>query len=96
MSLARKLILHSPLSDETLLKGFVEQCLLDQVSLLAIFGPGADRLEDEIAQLVVGDGSDPERFLCTTSHPDENLDEVFNMMNHWKIEQGGTIEQVYL
>lgn len=96
MSLAQKLVLHSPLSDESLLESFVERCLADGVSLLAIFGPGSDVLEEKVDWLVVGDGSQPNRFLCTTSHPDESLDEVLAMANAWEADQGGPVDQVRL
>lgn len=96
MSFARKLVLHSPVSDESLLEGFVEQCLADGVSLLAICGPGSNLLEDTVDWLVIGDGSRPERFLCTTSHPNEPLDEVLAMTNAWETDKGGAVEQVRL
>jgi hypothetical protein len=67
----------SPVSDEKLLKVFVEQCLADGVSLLAIAGPGSEALEEIIDWLAIADGSDPSRFLCTTSHPNESLDESY-------------------
>lgn len=80
MKLASKIILHSPISDERLLSDFVEQCLTDSVSLLAIVGPGCERLEDIVDDIVVGDGQRSGRFLATTAHPDETLEEVKNLL----------------
>lgn len=96
MPFAQKLILHSPVSNESLLEEFVEKCLADRVSLLAICGPGSNLLEDIVDLLVIGDGSRPDRFLCTTSHPDEPLDEVLAMTNAWETDKGGTVELVEL
>lgn len=96
MSFAPKLILHSPVSDEALLEEFVEKCLADQVALLAIFGPASDALEEKIDWLVVGDGSEPDRFLCTSSHPNEPLDEVLTMLNAWDEAEGGAVQHVHL
>ncbi|WP_017963253.1 hypothetical protein [Rhizobium leguminosarum] len=96
MPLARKIVLHSPLSDEALLTGFVEQCLAEGVSLLAIVGPGANDLEERVDWMVVGDGSDPKRFLCTTSHPDEPLDDVLNLAKAWEADPDDNVEQVFL
>jgi len=96
VTFARKILLHTPVSDERLLDPFVEQCLQDNVSIIAVFGPGSRRLEDIIDEIVVGDGSDPERFVCTTSHPDEPLDDVLNMLRYWEIEQNDPIEEVRL
>ena len=96
MPLSRKIILHSPVEDEGLLPAFVEQCLADGVSLLAIFGPHSDELEDIIDWLVVGDGSDATRFLCTTSHPSELFDDVLNMVETWEFERGDRVQEVRL
>ena len=96
MTFARKLILHSPISDEGLLDEFVEQCLRDGVSLLAIIGPGCTRLEDVIDEIVVGDGSDPSRFLCTTSHPDDDFNTVMNMAETWEADKNDPVQEVRL
>lgn len=96
MSLARKIILHVPLSDEALLDDFVENCLADGVSLIAVVGPGCARIEDLIDEIVVGDESRPERFVCTTSHPDEPLDEVRNMANCWELDRSDPTQEVRL
>ncbi|MCF1466774.1 hypothetical protein GOZ90_16325 [Agrobacterium vitis] len=94
MHLTKKLILHSPVSDEALLGAFVERCLADGVSLLAIFGPGSDVLEEKIDWLVIGDGSRPDRFLCTTSHLDEPLDGVLAMVTAWEADGSDAVDQV--
>lgn len=96
MPFARKLILHVPISDETLLDGFVEQCLKDGVSLVAVVGPDCARVEDVIDQIVVGDGSDKTRFLCTSSHPDEPFEDVLNMVMTWEFERGDPIQEIRL
>jgi hypothetical protein len=96
MPFARKLILHAPVSNEALLERFVETCLAERVSLLAIFGPASDALEEQIDWLVIGNGSQPNRFLCTSSHPNEPLDEVLMMVDAWDDGEGGAIQQVHL
>jgi hypothetical protein len=94
MKFPRKLILHSPVSDEALLDAFVEQCLRDEVSLLAIVGPGCSRLEDIIDEIVVGHGSDGDRFLCTTSHPDEPFEDVLNMAQTWEMDRNDPVQEI--
>jgi hypothetical protein len=96
MPFARQLILHVPVSDEALLDGFVEACLLDGVSLVAVVGPGSSRIEEIIDEILVGDGSDETRFLCTTSHPDELFEDVLNMVMIWEFERGDPFEEVRL
>jgi hypothetical protein len=66
---ARKLILHSPISDESLLADFFEQCLRDQVSLLAVVGPGCVHLEEAIDWIVVGDDSSPNASFAPAPTP---------------------------
>jgi hypothetical protein len=96
MPLASKIILHSPVKDERRLAAFVEQCLVDSVSLLAIVGPGCTELEETIDWLVLGDGANTDRFLCTTSHPDEQFDDVLNMAQHWEFERGEPVQELRL
>ena len=96
MKLARKIILHSPVSDERLLDAFVEQCLRNEVSLVAVVGPGCARLEYLIDEIVVADGSDPDRFVCTTSHPDEPFSDVVNMVECWELERRDPYQEVHL
>ncbi|QHL92091.1 hypothetical protein GVO57_14085 (plasmid) [Sphingomonas changnyeongensis] len=96
MPFARKLILHLPISDETLLDGFVEQCLKDGVSLVAVVGPDCARVEDVIDEIVVGDGSDETRYLYTSSHPDEPLEDVLNIVMTWEYERGDPMQEIKL
>ena len=96
MPLARKLNLHTPVSDEALLSGFVERCLIDGVSLVAVVGPGCARVEDILDEIVAGDGSDETRFLCTSSHPNEPFEDVLNMAMAWAFACGDAVEEVRL
>lgn len=96
MPLARKIILHSPVSDERLLEYFVEECLRDRVSLIAVVGPDSARLEDLIDWIVVGDGYDSDRFVCTTSHPEESFADVVNMVEFWEMDRADPYQEVRL
>ncbi len=49
---------------------FVERCLAAKIEVLAICGTGASAVEDDVMDIVVGDGSDPDRFLLTSFHED--------------------------
>ncbi|MBX3480010.1 MAG: hypothetical protein KF842_06395 [Caulobacter sp.] len=83
MTYAAKLILVLPLSTPDALEPFVETCLADGVELICISGPGCDAVEDEIDALIVGDGADDARFIATTSHGDEPLEDVINLATLW-------------
>ena len=91
-----KLVLELPLSDEKLLASFVEDCLRDGVSLIAIVGEGASRVDDLIDELVVGDGSDPDRYVTTSMHADESVEQVVEFAKSWEAELGQAIQRVNL
>ncbi|WP_407153992.1 hypothetical protein [Bradyrhizobium sp. STM 3557] len=76
MNYAPKIVLQLPISNPELLDSFVEDCLRDGVSPIAVVGDGATQIEDIIDELIVGDGSDRSRFITTSSHQNETLDEV--------------------
>jgi hypothetical protein len=96
MKLARKIILHCPVSDERLLDEFVENCLRDEVSLIAVVGPDCARIEHIIDEIVVGDGSNSDRDVTTSSHPDELLCDVVNMVECWDLSRGDPYQEVRL
>ena len=96
MPYAPKLVLELPLSDEQALEPFVEACLRDGVSLIAIVGEGASRIDDLIDELVVGDGSNPSRFITTTYHAGEPIGHVVEFARTWEAELGGEVQQVRL
>ena len=78
-----KVVLQLPLSAPDLLAPFIERCVADDVELICVVGPTADEIEDEIDWLVVGDGSDADRFIVTTAHPNEPLDQVIQFATAW-------------
>ena len=92
MSLPPRIVLHAPVLDQAALEPFVEQCLKDGVRLIAIWGEGAEALEDDVDWLVVGDGADKSRFLVTSAHPEDSLDEVLEFAFGWNCEREGLTE----
>ena len=53
---------------------------------MCIIGHDCGRVEDIIDELVVGDGKDPNRFLTTTSHADESLEDVKAFADAWPVD----------
>lgn len=93
---APKVVLQLPIADKQALGPFVEACLRSGVILVAIAGQGADTVEEEIDWLVIGDGSDPARFLATTAHPDKRLEEVVAFAEAWATERDPEVQLVRL
>ncbi|MBJ7447474.1 MAG: hypothetical protein JHC81_08060 [Brevundimonas sp.] len=96
MTVEPKIVLALPISDEVMLAAFVERCLARNVSLIAIQGDGCERIEDEIDSLIVGDGTDESRFITTSSHPGETLEEAVEFATAWRMNADGATEVVRL
>ena len=96
MTTEPKVVLVLPISDETLLADFVERCLADNVSLIAVSGEECQRIEDEIDWLIVGDATDHSRFITTSSHPGETLDQVVEFATNWWVNADGPTKVVRL
>ena len=88
MTRARAVVLQTPLRNPSALPAFVEACLRDRVELIAIVGPDCEALEDEIDWLIVGDGSDESRFIVTSSHAEETLEDAVAFASGWSLQDG--------
>ena len=87
-------VLVLPLSSPEALAPFVERCIVDRVALIAVWGPGCRRMEDDIDELVVGDGTDESRHVTTSAHPDESLEDAVEMARFWVTEDGRSGVQI--
>lgn len=72
----------------------MEQCLRDGVQLIAVVGEGCAELEEEIDWIVVGDGLSPDRYVTTSSHPDESAEDVVEFAEFWLCEGEDGVQQV--
>lgn len=84
---ARKIVLPTPVSDWTQIKPFVEACLRDGVTLVAIVGEGAEEVEDLIDDALLDSGGEPGAFV-TSSHPDETLEAAIAFAAGWSDPPG--------
>ncbi len=91
-----KVVLMLPVRNPERLALFVEKCLIDGVELIAVVGDGCVEIEDQIDNLIVGDGSDLERFITTSSHPNEPLADALNMAGAWFTDGENRVELVSL
>lgn len=96
MRYASRVVLQLPLSNEDVLDSFVEACLASQVLLIAVVGDGCERIEDIIDEIVVGDASDPTRFVVTSSHADEGLEYAVEFAKAWPTESDDDVQVVNL
>ncbi len=70
----------------------VEDFLEDGVALVAVIGKDCEKIEDIIDELIVGDGSNSERFIVTTSHPDESLQDVVEFAEAFSTDPVGKVQ----
>lgn len=76
MPYAAKIVLNCSRGYRLELDALVEQFITDGVTFVAVAGMDCGRVEDIIDELVVGDGSNPSRFITTSSHQGETLQAV--------------------
>ena len=94
MPFAPKVVLHCPTGYHIELDSLVEQFLSDGVKLVAVIGKDCDLVESIIDEIVVGDGSNPDRFLLTSSHPGESVVDVVAFANSLSGEYAGEVQIV--
>ncbi|MBU1385735.1 MAG: hypothetical protein KKG14_02275 [Alphaproteobacteria bacterium] len=58
------------------------------MALIAVWGEGCGAVEDLIDEIVVGDGSDDNRFITTSAHEGEALDDVIEFARNWVADEG--------
>ncbi len=96
MAYEKKVVLKSSSGYKLALDKMVEDFLEDGVALVAVIGKDCEKVEDIIDELIVGDGSDPERFIATTSHPDESLQDVVEFAESFSTDPVGKVEVIEL
>ena len=89
-----KIVLHWQSGEESLIGPFVEQCLKDHVNFIAVVGPDCTRIENLIDECVVGDGSDDTRFILTSSHPGESVQDAVDFAELLTGEYAGQVKIV--
>lgn len=94
MPFGKKIILHVRSGTVPSVDDLVEQFIRDGVRFVAVVGQDCARLEDMIDAAVVGDGSDSSRFILTSSHPGETLDEAVEFARCLSGEYAGDVEIV--
>jgi hypothetical protein len=96
MPFGKKIILHVRPGPVPSVDDLVERFVRGGVRFVAVVGRDCARLEDMIDAAVVGDGSDDSRFILTSSHLGETLDEAVEFARCLSGEYAGDVEIVEL
>ena len=94
MPFASRVVLHCSSGYRRELDALVEQFIRDQVAFVGVVGEDCARVEDIIDELVVGDGTNPSRFILTSSHPGESVAEVVEFAESLSLEKPGPVQVV--
>lgn len=78
MPYPKKIVLNCAGGYRMELDALVEQFIQDGVLLVAVVGKDCGKIEDIIDDLVVGDGSDGRRYILTSSHPGQTVDDAIS------------------
>jgi len=78
------------------LDSMVEQFLADGVAFVGVVGEDCSRVEDIIDELVVGDGTDDGRYILTSSHAGETIDDALEFARSLSNEYAGEVQLVEL
>jgi len=96
MAYEKKVVLNCPSGYKPALDQMVEEFLKDGVALVAVVGKDCAKVEDIVDELIVGDGSNPHRFIVTTSHPGETIDDVIQFAESFATDPRGKVQTVEL
>ncbi|WP_222611471.1 hypothetical protein [Undibacterium sp. CY21W] len=78
------------------LDSMVEQFLADGVAFVGVVGEDCSRVEDIIDELIVGDGTDDNRYILTSSHAGETIDDALEFARSLSNEYAGEVQLVEL
>nr|WP_315485655.1 hypothetical protein [uncultured Undibacterium sp.] len=78
------------------LNSMVEQFLIDGVAFVGVVGEDCSRVEDIIDELIVGDGTDSKRYMLTSSHSGETVEDALAFARSLTNEYAGEVQLVEL
>lgn len=96
MRYRRKIVLHCPSGYKSELDEIVEQFFCDGVAFVGVVGHDCSRVEDIVNGLLIGDGSDESRFILTSFHEGESLDEAIAFAESMTGKYAGEVQVVPL
>jgi hypothetical protein len=89
-------VLHCPNGYKLTLDALIENFIFDRVKFIAVVGHDCERVEDIVDELVVGLGDDSSRYILTSSHPDQSVDDACSFARQIVGEEYGNQVEVVL
>jgi len=91
---APRIVLHSLSGAPQGIEALIEAFLKDGVKFVGVVGKNAAHIEDLVDEVVAGDGTDDSRFLLTSSHEGETLEEAVEFAHNLSNEYGNGLQIV--
>jgi len=81
---------YNPLRDDPLLRDLIES----KIELFCAVGVDADKWEDALDWLCIGDSGEGGHYITTTSHPDEREEDVVEFAHSFATERAHDVEVI--
>ena len=94
MAFQSKVVLHCLAGEPKGLDALVETFLKEGVKFVGVVGKDAARIEDIIDEIVIGDGSDDSRYILTSNHEHETVEEALEFARMLTGEYAGEVQLV--
>ncbi len=91
----KKIVIHTRTGRTDGLERLVAAFIRNGVRFVGVVGPDCSKIEEEIDELCVGDGSNT-HYMLTSSHPNETLEEAVAFARSLAGEFEGEVELVEL
>jgi hypothetical protein len=96
MKYLNKIVLHCPNGYTPELDELVENLIKGGVKFIGVVGKDCSLVENIIDELVVGDGSDENRYILTSSHEGESVGEALAFADNLTSEFEGKSQFIEL
>lgn len=93
MGYETKIVLHSKSGYRPEMVTLIEKLIGEGVKFVGVVGKDCEKIEDVIDEIVVGDGTTG-RFILTSSHPGESLEEAIEFARSLSLEYAGEVQVV--
>ena len=93
MSYEAKIVLYSKSGYRPEMDALIENFIRDGVKFVGVVGDDCEKIENVIDEIVVGDGNN-DRFILTSSHPGESLEEAIEFARSLSLEYAGEIQVI--
>lgn len=90
----RRVVLHTQVPYDRCYDELLQRLIEREIALLCVVGVDCEAWEDAMDQACVGSDGAGQRFVLTSSHPDETLAEVVALAKVMRLDDAGGVEVI--